>query len=62
MNETDQIEEVLNIMSQLKQLEKKMHLNVEDQGQIIMTVLALIAITEVPDVQLINPTIDMAFA
>tara|TARA_R110000744_G_C19355248_1_gene560784 strand:+ start:1256 stop:1447 length:192 start_codon:yes stop_codon:yes gene_type:complete len=60
--EIQKIENMIEVMSQLKQLEQKLRNDYDDQGELLTLILALISAAEVPDVTLLPQIEDMAKA
>ncbi|BAQ90702.1 hypothetical protein [uncultured Mediterranean phage uvMED] len=61
-NEVQKIENIIEVMCQLKQLEKQLRRDYNDQGELLTLILALIAAAEIPEVTLLPQIEDMARA
>ncbi len=61
-NEIQKIENIIEVMCQLKELEKQIHIDYDTQGESLALILALIATAEIPDVTLLPNQDNMAVA
>ena len=61
-NEVRKIENMIEVMCQLKQLEKQLRRDYQGQGELLTLILALIASAEVPNITLLPNIEDMARA
>jgi|TARA_B100000073_G_C23602193_1_gene520879 hypothetical protein len=61
-NEIQKIENIIEVMCQLKRLEKQLRKEYNEQGELLNLILALIAAAEVPNVTLLPHIEDMARA
>ena len=61
-NEVRKIENIIEVMCQLKQLEKQLRRDYKGQGELLTLILALIATAEIPNLTLLPNIEDMARA
>ena len=61
-NEVRKIENMIEVMCQLKQLEEQQRRDYQGQGELLTLILALIASAEVPNITLLPNIEDMARA
>ena len=61
-NEVRKIENMIEVMCQLKQLEEQLRRAYQGQGELLTLILALIASAEVPNITLLPNIEDMARA
>ena len=61
-NEVRKIENMIEVMCQLKQLEEQLRRDYQGQGELLTLILALIASAEVPNITLLPNIEDMAVA
>ena len=61
-NEVQKIENIIEVMCQLKQLEEQLRRDYQGQGELLTLILALIASAEVPNITLLPNIEDMARA
>jgi|TARA_Y100001938_G_C7790817_1_gene282449 hypothetical protein len=61
-NEVRKIENMIEVMCQLKQLEEQLRRDYQGQGELLTLILALIASAEVPNITLLPNIEDMARA
>ena len=61
-NEVRKIENIIEVMCQLKQLEKQLRREYKGQGELLTLILALIATAEIPNITLLPNIEDMARA
>ena len=61
-NEVRKIENMIEVMWQLKQLEEQLRRDYQGQGELLTLILALIASAEVPNITLLPNIEDMARA
>jgi len=61
-NEIQKIENMIEVMSQLKKLEKLIRKDYNTQGESLSMILALIETAEIPDITLLPQIEDMAKA
>ncbi len=61
-NEVRKIENIIEVMCQLKQLEKQLRRDYKGQGELLTLILALIATAEIPNITLLPNIEDMARA
>ena len=61
-NEVRKIENMIEVMCQLKQLEEQLRRDYNGQGELLTLILALIASAEVPNITLLPNIEDMARA
>ena len=61
-NEVRKIENMIEVMCQLKQLEEQLRRDYKGQGELLTLILALIASAEVPNITLLPNIEDMARA
>jgi len=61
-NEIQKIENIIEVMSQLKELEKQIRSDYDTQGESLALILALIATAEIPNVTLLPNLEDIAIA
>ena len=61
-NEVQKIENMIEVMCQLKQLEEQLRRDYQGQGELLTLILALIASAEVPNITLLPNIEDMARA
>ena len=59
-NEVRKIENMIEVMCQLKQLEEQLRRDYQGQGELLTLILALIASAEVPNITLLPNIEDMA--
>ena len=60
--EVRKIENIIEVMCQLKQLEKQLRRDYKGQGELLTLILALIATAEIPNITLLPNNEDMARA
>jgi len=61
-NEIQKIENIIEVMCQLKRLEKRLRKEYNEQGELLSLILALIAAAEVPNITLLPNIEGMARA
>ena len=61
-NEVRKIENMIEVMCQLKQLEEQLRRDYQGQGELLTLILALIASAEVPNITLLPNIEDIAVA
>ena len=61
-NEVQKIENMIEVMYQLKELEKQLRRDYNGQGEVLTLILALIAAAEVPNITLLPNIEEMARA
>ena len=61
-NEIQKIENIIEVMCQLKELEKQIRSDYNTQGESLALILALISTAEIPDVTLLPNQENMAIA
>jgi len=61
-NEVRKIENMIEVMCQLKQLEEQLRRDYQGQGELLTLILALIASAEVPNITLLPNIEDIAIA
>ncbi len=61
-NEIQKIENIIEVMCQLKELEKQIRSDYNTQGESLALILALISTAEIPDVTLLPNQDNMAVA
>ena len=61
-SEVRKIENIIEVMCQLKQLEKQLRRDYKGQGELLTLILALIATAEIPNITLLPNIEDMARA
>lgn len=61
-SEIQKIENIIEVMSQLKELEKQIRSDYDTQGESLALILALIATAEIPNITLLPNLEDIAIA